>query len=393
MRPHEDDKELSVYIHIPFCASKCPYCDFNSVTAAQPPGDRYIQALGAELGGVVRREKLSQRPLASIYIGGGTPSLLSPAAIKKITGDVLAAFKHHAAIETTIEVNPDSITRAKLAGYKEAGINRLSIGMQSLNDGLLATLGRPHTGAQALHAYHWAQEAGFTNIGVDLIFGVPGQDVAEWREDVRRAIALAPQHLSLYGLTIEDGTPYAGLFKEGRLNRPNEDDEHDMYTAATLLLIGAGYEHYEISNFALPGFQSVHNRGYWRGRDYIGLGAGAHSYLSYPGFGRRWWNVAPPDDYMTRMEAGADPTAGSESLGRDEALTEAIMLGLRNLESGIDVRAFKERFAVTLPEVFAGWRGIFEDGLLEKHSGGVRLTLRGAVLSNEVFVRLRQNTR
>ncbi|MBI5886863.1 MAG: radical SAM family heme chaperone HemW [Deltaproteobacteria bacterium] len=381
---------IGVYVHIPFCVSRCPYCDFNSSASGSPPEDEYVSALVAELSALVQQEGLS-RPLASIYIGGGTPSLFSAKGIGAIIHAIKEAMTPVPSIEITIEVNPDSASLDKLKGYRDAGVNRLSIGIQSFDDKILKTLGRPHTAAQAAAAMDAGYKAGFTNIGADLIFGANGQRLEDWLGDVQTLIRLKPEHVSIYGLTVEEGTPYARLYKEARLLKTPQDEEAEMYSSAIALLKEAGWIHYEISNLARPGFQSVHNRAYWRGRDYIGLGAGAHSYLSYPahpGWGRRWWNVAAPDEYMKAASSGNGAIADSETLDREKALTEAVMLGLRDLETGITAATFQRRFGLPLKEALPAWAGLANDGFIEEYANGLRLSFRGALIANDLFLRL-----
>lgn len=395
---------IGVYAHIPYCASKCLYCDFPSVAGAMPEA-RYVVALLKELDSVNERAGAT---LSSIYIGGGTPSLMTPDAVKTLVNGIKSRFVSDEKIEATIEANPDSIDKKKLDGYLEAGVNRLSIGIQSFNDSTLRAIGRRHDAAQAVNAYYAARAAGFSNIGVDLMFGIPsfgdyeGQDAAEWVETLDKALALKPEHLAIYGLTIEDGTPLHGI----ALTRPKIDDladhmeaQAEMYEYAIDRLIGAGYGHYEISNFCLPGFEGRHNRNYWLGRDYIGLGAGAHSYLSpglNHGWGRRWWNTPSPDDYLGlgMIESGGSSVAGGETLTRLQAMIEAVMLGLRMLGSGIDAGVFKDRFGQWPFEALPEAAILERDGLL-RFTGGhlkadgkdsnIALTQKGVLLSNEVF--------
>lgn len=383
-----DTSPIGVYCHIPFCVSRCLYCDFNSIAEGSPPEARYASAIATEIAAIVRSKQLN-RPLASIYIGGGTPSLFSAKAINRIINAIGASLAPAPSIEITIEVNPDSATLDKLIGYRDAGVNRLSIGVQSLDDAILKTLGRPHSAKDAHAAYDAGRRAGFENIGVDLIFGVPGQTIEGWIDDVKQVIKLAPEHISLYSLTIEEGTPYGRLHQEGRLIKLPEDVEIEMYSTAITLLKDAGWIHYEISNLARPGFQSIHNSAYWHGRDYIGLGAGAHSYLSYPDWGERWWNSASPYSYMAAMETESDGRAGSETLTEGEALTESVMLGLRDLEIGMDAAAFQRRFAISLKESLPAWSRLAAGGLIEEYGDNLRLTGRGVLISNEVFLLLK----
>lgn len=380
---------IGVYVHIPFCVSRCPYCDFNSTASGSPPEEEYVSALVAELSAMVLSEGLS-RPLASMYIGGGTPSLFSAKGIAAIIHAIKEAMTPLPSLEVTIEVNPDSASLDKLKGYKDAGVNRLSIGIQSFDDRILKTLGRPHTAAQAAAAMDAGRKAGFANIGADLIFGASGQGLEDWLGDVRKLIRLGPEHVSIYGLTVEEGTPYARLYKEARLLRTPQDKEAEMYSSAIALLKEAGWIHYEISNMAKPGFQSVHNRAYWHGRDYIGLGAGAHSYLSYPGWGRRWWNMAAPDEYMKAASSGSGAITDFETLDREKAMTEAVMLGLRDLETGMDAASFQGRFGLPLKEALPAWAGLAHDGFIEEYADGLRLSFKGALIANDIFLRLLQ---
>ncbi|MEK6791303.1 MAG: radical SAM family heme chaperone HemW [Deltaproteobacteria bacterium] len=399
---------IGVYAHIPYCASKCLYCDFPSVAGAVPDG-RYVATLLKELDSVPDSVKArAGATLSSIYIGGGTPSLMTPDAVKTLVNGIKRRFVSDEKIEVTLEANPDSIDRKKLDGYLEAGVNRLSIGIQSFNDATLRAIGRRHNAAQAANAFEAARAAGFSNIGVDLMFGIPafgeyaGQEMAEWVETLDKALALRPEHLSIYGLTIEDGTPLHGI----ALLRPKTDDEQaTMYEYAIGRLISTGFAHYEISNLSLPGFESTHNKNYWLGRDYIGLGAGAHSYLSpglNHGWGRRWWNTPSPDDYLGKIESGASAVAGNESLTRQQAIIEATMLGLRMLDSGINADVFKDRFGQWPLEALDGAAMLEREGLLrftacprmylsvDGHRGhgkdsNIALTQKGVLLSNEVF--------
>ncbi len=389
---------IGIYAHIPYCASKCLYCDFPSIAGAVPDG-RYVATLLKELDSVDERAGAT---LSSVYIGGGTPSLMTPDAVKTLVNGIKKRFAQTRRIEVTLEANPDGIDKKKLDGYLEAGVNRLSIGIQSFNDRTLKAISRRHGATQATNAYYAARAAGFSNIGVDLMFGIPGfgeyagQGIAEWVETLDNALELAPEHLSIYGLTIEDGTPLHGI----SLLRPKthyDDEQATMYEYAIDRLIGAGYEHYEISNLSLPGFESAHNKNYWLGRDYIGLGASAHSYLSpglNGGWGRRWWNTPSPEEYLGKIELGASSVAGGETLTRHQAMIEAVMLGLRMLGSGIDAGVFKDRFGQWPLEALDKAAMLEREGLLrftgahlkaDGKDSNIALTQKGVLLSNEVF--------
>ena len=404
---------VGVYVHLPFCSTKCSYCDFNSVATPVPyvtvPEERYIKALSSELSAVINDKVINDKVIDdkdltgrwtgidSLYIGGGTPSLLTPGAISTIIGIPLGAICPGAPPtvppEITIEANPESLTAEKLDSYLRCGINRLSLGVQSLGvhangDLLLKSIGRAHTAAEGASAFKLARRAGFTNIGIDLIFALPGHTLEVWQDTLKQAVEMRPEHISIYGLTVEKGTELGRQVSLGLTTLPSEDTALEMYEEALLTLKGAGYNHYEISNLALPGFESRHNSRYWGGGDYLGLGAGAHSYLRGSGrnggdWGARWWNVKDPDRYMSTVETVGTAEASSERLTKDEAMTEAVFCGLRNL-SGIDTGEFSARFGVE-PEEAMDFERLSEAGLVERDGDRLRLTAKGIIFSNEVF--------
>ena len=411
---HKQVRTLGVYIHFPYCTGKCVYCDFASVPSTDFPEKRFVSAVKAELRSILSHpvptlttgpaptnpattEDLTGRwrSIESIYIGGGTPSLLSPEAVGEITRSVfdtlaVAPGKGEAAPEITpeitIEANPEALTVEKLRAFKEAGINRLSLGVQSTDDRLLRSIGRRHTSREATDAIDAAREAGFTNLSVDLIFGLPGQTVEEWAECLAEVTLKRPDHLSVYGLTVEKGTPLERSVSLGQTTLPTDDETLTMYQLAMTLLKNAGYTHYEISNFALPGKESRHNSRYWQGGDYLGVGPAAHSYIAGDGgsnWGRRWWNEKDPARYMKIVADGGFARAGFEALAREEALTEAILCGMRMME-GIDARSFKERYGAA-PEDAMDYARLEELGFVERVAGTVRLTAKGILFSNEVF--------
>ena len=386
-------KELGVYVHIPFCSSKCPYCDFNSVVLRTIPDARYVGCLLSELARRIELDPgLAGRRLKSVYLGGGTPAILSPTSIREIIGSIKDAFAYDGAPEVTIEANPGSADRAVLAAFKEAGADRISIGVQSFDDSVLKTLGRAHTSERARAAVIGAREAGFTNIALDLIFAVPGQSVRVWARTLDLALSLRPEHISLYNLTVEPSTPFYALYGAAGPGGPvSEEISVEMYSMAAALLKGAGYRHYEISNFALEGRQSVHNTGYWSGRDYIGLGAGAHSYLSSPGWGRRFWNEPDWESYMRSIGAGEGAVLSVEELTRAEARAERVMLGLRMLERGIDAGKFERRFGGEGGggiDLSGRWRSLERDGLVHRRSGMLLLTPKGVLVSDTIIAAL-----
>ncbi|MFQ5736155.1 MAG: radical SAM family heme chaperone HemW [Thermodesulfobacteriota bacterium] len=383
------DGTIGVYVHIPFCASRCPYCDFAS-TACAPDEAGYVRCLERELRGVIERgEAASTSLLESIYIGGGTPSLFSPASVGRIIASVKAAFAPAPSCEVTIEANPESSDGERLAGYVEAGGNRLSLGIQSLDDGELRTLGRIHTARGAVSAFCAARKAGFENIGVDLIFGVPGGSERSFAASLSRAVELGPEHISVYGLTYEEGTTLTRAKEAGRLDGlPSEEQEERMYRYASRLLTGRGFVHYEVSNWALPGLESRHNSRYWLGGEYVGLGAGAHSYSPAPAWGKRTWNEASVEGYMGRIAEAGEARAGVEVLDRGQAMTESLMLGLRMLRRGLRTDEFRERFGLVPEEAFERCAALEEQGLIRSSGGGLFLTGRGVLLSDELFIEM-----
>ncbi|MFQ5441571.1 MAG: radical SAM family heme chaperone HemW [Thermodesulfobacteriota bacterium] len=394
-------RQIGVYIHIPFCSSKCPYCDFNSVALLPLPEKSYTDCLCKEFVRLAESEETDggSHELASIYIGGGTPSLFSAGSIKRVVGEVKKRFSPQKEIEVTIEANPIRLDARRLAGFLAAGVNRINMGFQSLSDCELKVLGRGHGAAPAVDSYCSAREAGFSNIGVDLIFGLPGQGLKPWADTLKKVVALRPEHISLYNLTIEENTPFYGLYKDPSrrgLSRaalpsplPEEGLELEMYMAAIEALKGQGYIHYEISNFALPERASVHNSGYWLGRDFLGVGSGAHSFLSYPGWGRRFWNERDPAAYMEKVMRGGLAISAVEELEERDAAAEAVMLGLRMLGRGIDARDFRSRFGEER------WDALYRKSIYLKekglvlHSGeGILLAEKGLFISDEVMVEL-----
>lgn len=401
MGVHGEEKSregIGVYIHIPFCASKCPYCDFSSAAVQAPASieNDYADCIAKELDSFLSVGPAPLSPvLQSIYIGGGTPSLFSPSAIGRIISAVKAAFAPASDCEVTIEANPDSLDGAKCAGYLKAGVNRLSIGVQSLNDEELKTLGRVHTAEKAVLAFKSAREAGFANIGADLIFGVPGgvpgQSIGAFSESLLKLIDLRPEHISVYGLTYEEGTPMSGVKEAGGFagRLPSDETEEAMYIFAGKMLAEAGYRHYEISNWALPGLESRHNRRYWLGGEYLGLGSGAHSYMrTPPPWGVRWWNEVPVERYSALVKEGKSARAATEMLTRSEAMVESLMLGLRMLDRGVEAGPFSNRFGLLPVEAFPRSAALISRNLLCLRGSDLLFTSRGVLLSDSVFAEL-----
>ncbi len=378
---------VSLYLHIPFCHTRCYYCDFNTYAGILPLREPYVRALLAEIalaGEQARYDDGSPRRARTIFFGGGTPSLLTVTQIKRLLNACRAAFALDEDAEITLEANPGTLTSEQLVGLRAAGINRLSLGSQSFDAQLLKTLGRIHTPAEITQALSHARAAGFTSINLDFMFGLPGQSMRQWQETLAQALMLRPEHLSLYSLIIEEGTPFFNWTQEGRIVPGDEDLCADMYEYADELLQAAGYVNYEISNWSLPGHQSRHNLTYWRNLPYIGMGAGAHSFFA----GKRFSNERDPQQYINTLKKQQLPVVESETIEAMQQMSETAFLALRTA-SGLHLPTFEERFATPFAS-FVGnrLRVVEEAGLLEQEEGWLRLSKRGRLLGNEVFLRL-----
>ena len=378
---------VSLYLHIPFCHTRCYYCDFNTYAGILPLREPYVRALRSEIalaGEQAQHVSGSVRRARTIFFGGGTPSLLTAEQVRRLLDACRAAFALDEDAEITLEANPGTLTREQLVGLREAGINRLSLGSQSFDARLLKTLGRIHTPHEITGAVKAAREAGFTSINLDFMFGLPGQSMRHWQETLEQALALRPEHLSLYSLIIEEGTPFFDWTREGRIVPGDEDLCADMYEYADERLQAVGYVNYEISNWALPGYQSRHNLTYWRNLPYIGMGAGAHSFFE----GRRFSNERDPQQYINTLKQGRLPIVESETLDKTQEMSETAFLALRTAE-GLHLPTFEERFAVPFASFVGDRLRLVEEAcLLEQADGWLRLSKRGRLLGNEVFLRL-----
>ena len=402
--------QAGVYIHIPFCRSRCSYCDFATGMYEPATAEKYVRAVSREVEGW--REVEQPAPVDTIYFGGGTPSLLTAAQIEAQLKMVRNRFVLTSDAEVTLEINPgDGGTRAAakqnddqdepnrldaavagrgsrsefFAGLRRLGINRASFGAQTFNDRELAQLGRTHAAADIETTFQQLRDAGFTNINFDLIAGLPGQTLAGWKRNLARALQLRPEHLSLYLLDVHEGTPLADQIKRGLRPQPDEDLAAEMYASMIEAVCAAGYEHYEISNFCLPGFEARHNSKYWTGAPYYGFGNSAHS---YDGGRRRWANERDAAKYLELIETGAPPVIERTDLQDDDLRAESIFLGLR-LMRGIDLKSYRGRFGGDLCADYDGELDrLVQAGLIEIRDETLRLTSRGALLSNEVFAAL-----
>lgn len=378
-----------LYVHIPFCLQKCAYCDFCSYAGLEALHDNYVRALETELARC--QEDWRAITFDTLYFGGGTPTVLAPSALLHILEQSCRMLRIADSAEVSLEANPGTVNLESLLALRRGGFNRLSLGVQSLRDEELTLLGRIHTASEALAAIALARRAGYDNLSLDLMYGLPNQTLAAWRETLSRAIEAQPQHLSLYCLTLEEGTPLASAVRAGQIPRPDEGLAADMYAVAECALTQAGLAQYEISNWAwgiayrndegLPAFACRHNLKYWRNQTYLGIGAAAHS---YDGAQRRA-NVPSVTEYIARIGSERSPVESCELTTDDLRLGETMMLGLR-LVQGVCARDFEARFGARLEVVYGGIIDeLMTDGLLERDVHGVRLTPRGRLLGNRVF--------
>ncbi len=393
------DAALSLYLHIPFCSLKCSYCDFNSYAKLDDLVPDFVDALCTELA--LWAPIVRGRPVETVFFGGGTPSLLPLPHIERIMTTLSDHYALADGAEITLEANPGTADRDYFAGILAAGVNRLSIGFQSLHDDELAALDRIHSAAQAVQCYRWARDAGFQRINVDLIYGLPGQPMASWQETVERAIELTPEHVSAYAMTVEDGTKLAYDVEHGTVPPPDGDLQAEMYEWAGRRLSDAGCFQYEISNWSRPGEECRHNLVYWRNGEWLALGPGAHSHWG----GHRFADVYSPRQYIRLVAAAAEDPPSPEAspaavLTAMRQVTfvdpqpaalqmaDTAILALR-LNAGLDLGAFERRFGRRFEDVYAeALAETLDMGLLERENGRLRLTDRGRYLANEVFVRL-----
>jgi len=373
-------KNLSVYIHIPFCKSKCYYCDFKSFqNCGTDDIEEYMKDLSQEID--FYKDLGKTHVIDTVFIGGGTPSMVSSEKIAKVMEKLREVFTFTREPEISIEGNPDTLTYDKMARYFEIGINRLSIGLQSDSRKLLKTLGRIHTPEDFLESLGNAREIGFKNINGDLMFGLPGQSLKTFHSTLQWIEQLDIPHISAYGLIINEETELARRINQGIISEPDEDLEVDMYEDLRDFLRKNGYQHYEISNFSKAGFQCRHNRTYWENKEYLGLGLGAHSSMGE----NRFFNAEDFSTYHQRIEAGEKPVIGEERITKKERLKESLMLGLRLIE-GVDLTALEKRHKTLVDNhIMESLRGFIENGLLESQQGRIRLTEKGLYLSNSVF--------
>ena len=379
---------FSLYIHIPYCVSKCPYCDFNSHVVAEIPEGDYTDALLRELEHYGALDEWQDRTVQSIFFGGGTPSTFQPTSIGKLLAWVAATFPINLDCEITLEANPSTVDSDRFLGYRDAGVNRISVGVQSFQPRLLKFLGRTHGADEARKALGSLREAGFGNFSFDLIYANPGQTLTELEADLDTALEFQPPHLSAYNLTFEEGTPFHYEYRAGRMRSLSEEEEIAMAQLIENKLSAAGLSRYEISNYSRPGWHSRHNVNYWRGGDYLGLGAGAHSYkqeISTGGYGRRWSNEKNPGRYMTQVAELQQSVVEREEIDPAKAAGEFMFLGLRMTE-GVSIRKFSSRFGKPPVELYPRIRDWIEGNLLEEKRNYLKLTSKGLLVANSIFV-------
>ena len=371
-----------IYIHIPFCRQKCFYCDFPSFAGRENRMEAYTKALCCEIaaqGSFVKRQNAGAA--STLYIGGGTPTVLPLEQLIAIVRAVQQSFSLAADAEFTVEANPGTVTQAALHQLRMAGVSRISFGVQSFDDCLLQRIGRIHTAEQAVAAVQDAQAVGFSNVSIDLMYGLPGQSLGQLAASVEQAIALQIPHISIYGLQVEPETVFSRQQEQGQLVLPSEELAEEMYDYMTESLPAHGLERYEISNFARPGFESRHNLGYWQDVRYLGLGSAAHSYWQ----GQRLENPSDPDVYIACMEKGKSPAREEEAMTTEIAMEEFCFLALRTVR-GLEIEKFARKFGCTLEAIYGKeLQSMRQKGLLEEKQGFWRLTTLGMKYGNIVF--------
>ncbi len=366
---------MEIYVHIPFCLRKCRYCDFLSFPCGGEEKRRYLSALGREIAGCGRGR--GEGAVTSIYFGGGTPSLLSGEEMKDLTESLKRQFFLAPEAEITMEANPGTLTASHLAGYREAGVNRISIGCQSVHEAELSLLGRIHRYEDFQESYRLAREEGFDNVNIDLMYGLPGQTIDSWLQSLEAVCALSPEHISAYSLIVEEGTPFADM----DLDLPDEEAERQMAADTVEILTGHGYARYEISNYARPGFACRHNIGYWDGTPYLSFGLGASSYMDHT----RWRNTRSMANYLKNVSVPACLRRDVEILTVENRMEEYMFLGLR-MTAGVSQSEFAKRFGRSMNEVYGRKIEHFvREKLLTNSGDRVFLTERGMDLANVVM--------
>lgn len=377
--------DIGLYLHVPFCLRKCPYCSFFSVPGDAASKKAFVKAIEQQIEIVLKSEWLKNRKIATIFIGGGTPSVLKSVELTEFLRLFRANFEFSSEIvETSLEVNPATVEYGDLLQLSDAGYNRISIGAQSLDDNELKAIGRPHTAADVIGTIRDARRAGFPNCNVDLMYGLPGQTIATWRQTLLRALDEGPDHLAIYELTIEEGTPFARLHKQGVLDLPAEDTVLEMMAITRQMIGQAGFSRYEISNYAKPGKECFHNINYWCNGEYLGLGPGAVSCLS----GRRYTAVKDIAEFCRRVSAEEEWWCEMEELSPEERFRETVIMGLRMVK-GVSVNELEHRFNVNPLDYYgATLDKLVQAGLVCIQKGRLFLSNKGMLLANQVMAEL-----
>lgn len=374
-------KETAIYIHIPFCDHKCIYCDFYSIISYDNIRS-YLESLKKEIK--FYAEKFSSgREIISVFFGGGTPSFMEPEYIGEIIKEVKSSFNVRENAEVTMETNPGTVSRAKLESFLSTGINRISIGIQSFDDKELKFLTRIHDSATAVETVLSAKEAGFNNISIDLIFNLPGQTKKIWRSNLEQVIALPVKHISAYSLILEPGTILNKMVIDGKVKLESDEHDADLYEFTIDFLCGRGFGQYEVSNFAMPGYESVHNNAYWRYKDYLGFGTSAHSFVD----GIRWWNFSSVKFYNEAVISNQNGVAGKETLTNEQKLNEYVMLALRS--SGLNTSEFRKLFGNDFLDRNRNFfNDMIENGFIEEEGPHLKFTSLGYALCDEILKKI-----
>lgn len=369
----------AAYLHIPFCEHICFYCDFNKVFLEGQPVDEYVDALIKEMQ--LSKQLHPEETLSTFYIGGGTPTTLNERQLEKLLNGIRSTYSLPKGAEFTMEANPESVSFEKLKIMRDYGVNRLSMGVQSFNNDILKKIGRIHTAEQVYTSVADARKAGFENMTIDLIFRLPNQTMADFEDSLKKALELDLPHYSIYALILENKTVFYNLMRQGKLPLPSEDTEADMYALAIETMTKNGRNQYEISNFALPGYESQHNLTYWKNESYFGFGAGAHGYID----GIRYHNHGPIQQYLAPLRENNLPIIRQQKLSKNEQMEEEMILGLRTM-AGVSQKHFADKFQTSLLDQYANViSDLVTEGLLMLDGDRLRLTQRGVFLGNEVF--------
>lgn len=377
-------QSIGLYLHVPFCLQKCPYCSFYSLPGRLDLSKRYVAAIKKQIRRFAAHGETTAQPLATIFFGGGTPSILPPDSLRELLQDCLHNFQCAREMEVSIEVNPATVDGQGVQALRQAGFNRLSIGVQSFNNRELKLLGRPHSAADAVQTVQMARQAGFTNTSLDLMYGLPGQNMQTWQDNLQQALELQPEHLSLYELTIEENTPFAHWLTQGHLDLPDEETILSMMEQTGQDISAAGFARYEISNYARPGYQCRHNINYWKNGSYIGMGPGAVSCLA----GTRFAAIADVEQFCDLLESDQDIWLERETLANETRFRETVIMGLR-MTQGVSLRALAERFDINAVSYYGETLNrLMAQDLLEIQLDRLRLTAQGLLLADAVMADL-----